>query len=212
MILPHDREHLAQSLRVRLAAAAAQSLGHDISGVSANRRAAVLVPLVLHPQGPTILLTRRAEHLPAHPGQICFPGGAHEVHDADLVATALRETEEEIGLAPQCVEVLGVLGEYQTSSRFCVTPVVGLVAPGFQLRPDPSEVDEAFEIPASVLLDPARYERRWVERAGMRIQSHFLDYEGRLVWGATAGMLIGFARLLGATGEPVERDDLVHYP
>ncbi len=211
MILPNDREHLAQSLRERLAAGL-PSLGHDISSVRANRRAAVLVPLVLHPEGATILLTRRAVHLPAHPGQICFPGGAHEVQDVDLVATALRETEEEIGLAPQCVEVLGILGEYQTSSHFCVTPVVGLVAPGFQLRPDPSEVEEVFEIPAAVLLDPARYERRWVVRGDMRIKSHFLDYEGYLVWGATAGMLVGFARLLGAPGEPVERDDLVHYP
>ena len=211
MILPNERGQLAQILRERLAAGGAP-LGHDISSAKAERFAAVLVPLVLHPQGPTILLTRRAAHLPAHPGQISFPGGAHEDHDVDRIATALRETEEEIGLAPHYVEVVGLLGEYQTSSRFSVTPVVGLVAPGFQLCPDPSEVEEVFEIPAAVLLDPARYERRWVVRDSMRIKSHFLDYEGRLVWGATAGMLIGCARLLGAVGEPVERDDLVYYP
>lgn len=211
MILPNERGQLAQILRERLAAGGAP-LGHDISSAKAERFAAVLVPLVLHPQGPTILLTRRAAHLPAHPGQISFPGGAHEDHDVDRIATALRETEEEIGLAPHYVEVVGLLGEYQTSSRFSVTPVVGLVAPGFQLRPDPSEVDEVFEIPASVLLDPARYERRWVVRGSLRIKSHFLDYEGRLVWGATAGMLIGFARLLGAAGEPVERNDLEYRP
>lgn len=211
MILPNERGQLAQILRERLATGGAL-LGHDISSARAERFAAVLVPLVLHPQGPTILLTRRAAHLPAHPGQISFPGGAHEDHDVDRIATALRETEEEIGLAPRYVEVVGLLGEYQTSSRFSVTPVVGLVAPGFQLRPDPSEVEEVFEIPAAVLLDPARYERRWVVRGGMRIKSHFLDYEGRLVWGATAGMLIGFARLLGAAGEPVERDDLEYRP
>ncbi|MDR3410164.1 MAG: CoA pyrophosphatase [Formivibrio sp.] len=211
MILPHDRQSLAQSLRERLAGDVLP-LGGDIAGRLAGRQAAVLVLLVLHPQGPTILLTRRAAHLPAHPGQISFPGGAREDCDVDLVATALRETQEEIGLSQHSVEVLGMLGEYQTSSLFCVTPVVGLVEPGFLFSPDTAEVEEVFEIPAAVLLDPSQYERRWVERGGMRIKSHFLDYEGRLVWGATAGMLIGFARLLGSVGEPMERDDLVHYP
>jgi hypothetical protein len=93
-----------------------------------------------------------------------------------------------------------------------VTPVVGLIEPGFSLQPDPAEVDAILEIPAAALLDPARYERRWVERSGLRIKSHFLQYEEHLVWGATAGMLIGFGRLMGATGEPVERDDLVYRP
>lgn len=210
MILPqHDQ--LKDWLLARLAVEKL-SLGGDVSGLPAYKDAAVLIALVLRPDEVTVLLTRRASHLPAHPGQISFPGGAKEAHDADLAATALRESHEEIGLRPEQVDVLGVLGEYHTSSRFRVTPVVGLVYPELALHPDPAEVDEIFELPASVLLDPARYERRWVERPGVRIKSHFIEHNGYLVWGATAGMLIGFARLLGAKGEPVERDDMVHRP
>lgn len=209
MLLPN--EGLASWLRERLARGG-DSLASDLSAPLARRAAAVLVGFVPRQDGGTILLTRRAAHLPAHPGQVCFPGGAREAHDADLIATALRESHEEIGLLPRQVEVLGLLGEYHTVSCFRVTPVVGLVQPEFYLFPDPAEVAEVFELPAAVLLDPARYERRWVERPGMRIKSHFLEYNGYLVWGATAAMLIGLARLLGATGEPVERDDLVHRP
>jgi len=199
MILPqHDQ--LKDWLLARLAVEKL-SLGGDVSGLPAHKDAAVLIALVLRPDEVTILLTRRASHLPAHPGQISFPGGAKEAHDADSAATALRESHEEIGLRPEQVDVLGELGEYHTSSCFRVTPVVGLVNPGLDLHPDPAEVDEIFELPASVLLDPARYERRWVERPGVRIKSHFLECNGYLVWGATAGMLIGFASLLGLTQE-----------
>ncbi len=211
MIFPVQYQQLASMLRVRLAA------GHKPQGADrpdsvTGRPAAVLVGLVPRASGVTILLTRRAAHLPAHPGQICFPGGAHEAHDVDAEATALRESHEEIGLAPERVQIMGRLGLYHTSSRFCVTPVVGLVSPDAAFVPDPSEVEEVFELPAAQLLNPARYERRWVERPGVRIRSHFIECEGKLVWGATAGMLIGFARLLGVEGEPIERDDLVYRP
>lgn len=211
MILPDTSESLAIWLRERLANA--QKIPEkDVAAQPDGRPAAVLIGLVLRPSGLAILLTRRALHLPAHPGQISFPGGAMENRDADLVDTALRESQEEIGLLPEYVDVLGELGCYHTVSRFCVTPVVGLVSPEARLSPDPSEVSEIFELPARTLLNPALYERRWVERPGVRVKSDFIDCEGRLVWGATAGMLIGFARALGAIGIPVERDDLVHRP
>ncbi len=211
MILPADAVELAALLRERLASGY-KPQGSDRPDPVPGRPAAVLVGLIPRGSGVTILLTRRAAHLPSHPGQISFPGGAHEAHDADAVATALRESQEEIGLAPERVQVLGQLGFYHTSSRFCVTPVVALVSPEAGLDPDPAEVEAIYELPATQLLDPGRYERRWVERPGLRIKSHFIECEGRLVWGATAGMLIGLARLLGAQGEPVERDDLVYRP
>lgn len=211
MILPVDPEMLATLLRERLDTDH-KPQGADRPDPVPGRPAAVLVGLVPRASGVTILLTRRAAHLPSHPGQISFPGGAHEPHDVDAVATALRESQEEIGLAPERVQVLGSLGFYQTSSRFCVTPIVGLVSPEAGLDPDPSEVEEIFELPAAQLLNPALYEQRWVERGSLRIKSHFIECEGKLVWGATAGMLIGFARLLGALGEPIERDDLTYHP
>jgi len=211
MIWPSERAAWRAFLRERLSHPD-KPQGWDIAHRAATREAAVLVPIVLRPQGATVLLTRRALHLPAHPGQISFPGGAVEDGDADAVATALRETGEEIGLAPRWIEIVGELGEYRTSSAFRVTPVVGLVEPGFTLQPDPAEVDAVLEIPVAALLDPARYERRWVERGELRIKSHFQQYGEHLVWGATAGMLIGFGRLLGIAGEPVERDDLVYRP
>ena len=214
MILPSDPEQLASWVRQRLAVDD-KPHGSDMlehKNALNGRPAAVLVGLIPRPEGVTILLTRRASHLPAHPGQISFPGGATEIQDIDSIATALRESREEIGLAPERVHVLGHLGFYQTSSRFCVTPVVGLITPEASLEADPNEVEEIFELPASILLNPVCYERRWVERRGGRVKSHFVDCQGKLVWGATAGMLLGFARLLGALGEPVDRDDLIFYP
>jgi len=208
---PTERALLADFLREKLANSEKWQ-GSDMASGKPTRAAAVLVPIVLRAEGATILLTRRALHLPVHPGQISFPGGAVEAEDADLTATALRETEEEIGLARSAIQIVGELGQYYTASAFCVTPVVGLIEPDFMLSPDPAEVEAVLEIPASALLDPSRYERRWVERGELRIKSHFQQYVEHLVWGATAGMLIGFGRLLGMAGEPVERDDLVYRP
>ena len=211
MIWPSGRAQWSALLREKLAHPD-QPIGWDIAHHETTREAAVLVPIVLNPQGATVLLTRRALHLPAHPGQISFPGGAVEAGDANAAATALRETEEEIGLAAERIEIVAELGEYRTASAFRVKPVVGLIEPGFILTPDPAEVDAILEIPVALLLDPARYERRWVERGGMRLKSHFQQCGEHLVWGATAGMLIGLGRLLGAVGEPVERDDLLYRP
>lgn len=199
MLLP-DVDCLPCWLSERLATGARSTGGDGRTG--AIRTASVLIPIILHPSGATVLLTERAAHLSAHAGQVSFPGGASEPQDVDAIATALRETEEEIGLSAGCVEVLACLGEYHTISGFCVTPVVGLVQPGFSLLPDPTEVADVFELPLSVVLDRSRYEKRWVSRKGVRGATHFLECDRRVVWGATAGMLLNFSLDLDLDGIP----------
>ncbi|MFC7419391.1 CoA pyrophosphatase [Iodobacter arcticus] len=196
MILPSSNQ-ITPWLQVKLNAAKKTVSGDLAGGALANSRAAaVLIPLVLHPAGTTVLFTERAAHLSTHAGQVSFPGGAYEVQDVDLIATALRETQEETGIAADRVEVIACLAEYFTISRFRVTPVVGVLQPGFELAPDPNEVAEVFELPLSVLLDVRRFERRMVERNGQRGFTHFLEHDGRVVWGATAGMLLMLAKSL----------------
>src|SRR6056297_1110083 len=141
-------------------------LNPDLRPDGPLRPAAVLVPLVDRADGLTVLLTERTAHLHAHAGQISFPGGAFEPGDADAVAAALRETEEEVGLAPEQVEVVGRLDTYVTRTGFEVTPVVGLVRPPVLLRPDPFEVADVFEVPLDFILDPARPERHSLEFLG----------------------------------------------
>ncbi|KAF0814237.1 putative Nudix hydrolase NudL [Andreprevotia sp. IGB-42] len=200
-MIPASAE-LARWLHQRLAAHQPRHDG-DHPDYSAHRAAAVLIALVLRPQGATILLTERAQHLSTHAGQISFPGGRVEETDADVVAAALREAQEEIGLDPAQVSVVGRLGSYATISGYLVTPVVACVAAEhLALSVDPGEVAAVFELPASVLLDPARYERRVVERRGIRGVSHFVEYDGKLVWGATAGMLLMLIAALDIDGSP----------
>jgi 8-oxo-dGTP pyrophosphatase MutT (NUDIX family) len=165
------------------------------------REAAVLIPLVVHGAGTTVLLTRRTAHLHDHAGQISFPGGGVERHDVDAVATALRETEEEVGLRAESVEVLGLLPRYATATGYLVTPVVGLVAPGFSLQLDRFEVEEVFEPPLAFLMDPAHHERRLIDFDGRRRTFYAMPYEaGRryFIWGATAAMLRNLYHLLRA--------------
>jgi 8-oxo-dGTP pyrophosphatase MutT (NUDIX family) len=161
------------------------------------RPAAVLVPLVDHSNGMTVLLTRRTAHLSAHAGQIAFPGGRIEPEDADPTAAALRETEEEIGLTRDRVAIIGRLDTYVTGTGFEVTPAVGLVAPPFVLTLDPFEVAEAFEVPLSFVLD--RSNHRTVTRTyeGRTRTFYVLPFENRYIWGATAGMLVNLAEVLG---------------
>ena len=159
--------------------------------------ASVLIALVLR-DTMTVLLTQRTDHLSDHPSQISFPGGRAEPTDADAVATALREAHEEIGLDAAEVEVLGRLPTYTTGTGFIVTPVVGLVRPGAELRADPHEVAEVFEVPLVWLMNPANHQRHAVEIAGRRreflsIPWQGVDADGRprryFIWGATAAML-----------------------
>mgnify|MGYP001822289191 CR=1 FL=1 len=152
--------------------------------------AAVLVPLVQHRQGTTVLLTQRTDHLHDHPGQVSFPGGRMEKLDTSPVRTALRETEEEIGLPSELVEVGGYLDPYQTGTGFRVTPVVGFVRPGFELELDSFEVARAFEVPLSFVLDPVNHERHHREVRGQRRQFYVLPYRDHYIWGATAAMLV----------------------
>ena len=159
--------------------------------------AAVLVPVILRPEGLTVLFTQRTAHLNDHAGQVSFPGGRCEADDPSPVHTAPRETEEEIGLEPARIEVLGLLPEYRTGTGFTVTPVVGLVRPPFELSLDSFEVAEVFETPLAFFLDPANHQRHSMEIGGVRRHYYAMPYEGYFIWGATAGMLVSLHRLLG---------------
>lgn len=167
----------------------------------APRHAAVLVPIVLR-EHPTILLTERTLQLANHSGQIAFPGGKADDDDADAAATALREAQEEVGLDPTFVQVLGVLPQYVTGSAFIITPVVALVQPGFTLTPNAFEVADIFEVPLEFLMNPAHHQRHALEWQGVRREWFSMPYQDQLrqrfIWGATAGMLRNFYRLLSA--------------
>jgi 8-oxo-dGTP pyrophosphatase MutT (NUDIX family) len=180
--------------------APAQRGDHDLNpGVRPGgklKQAAVLVPLIDHADGLSVLLTQRTAHLAAHAGQISFPGGGMEPEDADAVAAALRETEEEIGLARDRIEILGRLDLYVTGTGFEVTPVVGLIRPPFPVTPDPFEVAEIFEVPLDFLVDPANRERHSREFNGRTRHFYALPYRERFIWGATAGMLVNLAHVL----------------
>ena len=162
------------------------------------KAASVLVPIVARTAELTVLFTRRTAHLKDHSGQVSFPGGRAEARDASPEATALRETREEIGLAPEHVELLGRLADYHTRTGFRVSPVVGLVTPPFALSPDAFEVEEVFEVPLSFLLDPKHHQRHAREFRGRVVQYYAIPYRGHYIWGATAGMLVNLYRHLAA--------------
>ena len=153
------------------------------------RPAAVLVPIIRRAKEPTVLLTRRADHLRSHKGQISFPGGRRDAGDVSTAANALREAEEEVGLPPANVEVVGYLDDYPTMTRYLVTPVVGVVSGEPVLRPHEGEVAEVFEVPLGFVLDPASFERKVFSRDGLNVPFFELNYGHHRIWGATAGML-----------------------
>ena len=160
--------------------------------------AAVLVPMVAREGRVSLLFTQRTPHLAAHAGQISFPGGRVESDDAGREDTALRETEEEIGLARKHVQVLGALPEYSIPTGFRITPVVGWIVAPFDTQPDPFEVADIFEAPLEHFLDVARYQRHEYHFNGRHRHYVAIPYEGRYIWGATAGMLLSLARMLSA--------------
>jgi len=166
------------------------------------RPAAVLVPLVRREPGITVLLTQRTDDMPSHAGQIAFPGGRPHPDDADAIATALRETEEEVGLARHFVEVIGPVDRYRTGTGYEITPVVGIVSPGFTTRADPREVADVFEVPLAFLLDPSHHRRHTLVAEGVRRDWFSMPYQDgaveRFIWGATAGMLRNFYCFLAA--------------
>ncbi len=177
---------------------------HDLNEIGMRPKpplipAAVLVPLVDHGDRLTVLLTERAADLRAHAGQISFPGGRIDPDDASPEAAALREAEEEISLPPASVELVGRLDTYEVRTGFEITPVVGFVAPGFEMVYEPGEVADAFEVPLDFILDPGNHERQSRVFQGKRRYFYVLPYEDRYIWGATAGMLVNLYEVL--TGE-----------
>ncbi|NCF81829.1 MAG: CoA pyrophosphatase [Proteobacteria bacterium] len=171
---------------------------HDLDAMPRSESpltpAAVLVPLVARPAGFQVLLTQRTDHLHDHAGQVSFPGGRREHTDAGSVETALRETREEIGLAEDFIEVVGLLDDYETGTGFRVTPVVSFVSEGFTLALDSFEVAEVFEVPLDYLFDPANHQKRSRDFNGRRRSYYLFEYQDRVVWGATAGMLMNLYR------------------
>ena len=163
--------------------------------------AAVLVAVVDRP-APAVILTLRAETMRKHPGQISFPGGRIDPGDSDAVAAALREAEEEIGLPPSAVDVIGIADRYMTVTGFEVTPVVGIVPPGLTLRPHPGEVEAMFEAPLHYLLDPLHQKVRSAEWRGRTRSYYEIEWQGRRIWGATAAMIVNLSRRLALTETP----------
>jgi len=205
---PISRDRLQpDALRRRFAAPPAWAPETAVERLFTTREpthASVLVPLVQRDEV-TVLLTLRTDHLHDHPGQISFPGGRAEPSDADAIATALREAEEETGLHARHIDVLGSLPTYTTGTGFIVTPVVALIEPPFSIDPDPFEVAEVFEVPLAFLMSPANHRRHGVEVEGVRREFLSMPWEsveaaprGYFIWGATAAMLRNFYRFLAA--------------
>ena len=159
-------------------------------------QAAVLIPVVDRKDGLTVLFTQRTDHLEHHPGQISFPGGHRDAEDITLEETALRETEEEVGIDRQHIEILGRISQYKTRTGFDVTPVVGFLQPDFKIKIDTFEVAEVFEVPLTFFLDPSNHERHKREFQGAEREFFAMPYNGYYIWGATAGMLVNFYEVL----------------
>ncbi|WP_375548428.1 CoA pyrophosphatase [Oceanicaulis alexandrii] len=169
--------------------------------------AAVLALLVKREAGLTVMFTRRADHLQAHPGQVSFPGGRQMAGRESLCDCALRETEEEVGLPPSAITMLGRWESYETGTGYAVTPFAGVIEPGFDLSPDPGEVAEVFETPFDFLMDPDNHKLEEREFAGMLRRFYAMPHKGRYIWGATAGMLraLSIRYAQGRPDEPVRR-------
>ena len=157
--------------------------------------AAVLLPIVRR-RNPTVLLTRRTDHLPRHAGQVSFPGGRASEGDTSLVETALRETREETGIDPAFITILGFLDAYETGTGYAILPVVGILEEGFALAPDANEVAHVFEVPLSYLLNPTNRQMTTRDFQGRSRTFYSFTYDGHYIWGATAAMLVNFSERL----------------
>jgi 8-oxo-dGTP pyrophosphatase MutT (NUDIX family) len=196
-VFPMTREGIAEGLARPAPPPEADDL-HLIALQEGARvtEAAVLVPLIGRSGRVQVLFTQRTAHLDDHAGQISFPGGRVEAGDASREQTALRETEEEVGIASGSISVLGRLPDYEIPSGFRITPVVGWIEPPFDLNPDPFEVAAVFEAPLDYFLEPAHYQRREFRFRGRHRHYMAIPFEGRYIWGATAGMLYYLCRML----------------
>ena len=186
---PFSRERIEKALRAH-----PQELDALLPSL---RPAAVLVPIIEHAE-PTMLFTRRTEHLSSHAGQICFPGGRVHPDDETLIQTALREMQEEIGLSPASVKIGGFLDSHETANTgYVILPVVGFLRADFVLRVNADEVAEVFEAPLSYILDPKHQDRRSLERNGVVRDFFAIDYGNHTIWGATAAMVVNLSERLG---------------
>ena len=188
---------LVERLRASLALAPRDGLlaGDLIEGAADAGRAAAVLVAITDRSDPGVLLTVRREHMRNHAGQVSFPGGRLDPGE-DAFAAALREAEEEIGLAPEHVKLWGAADQYRTVTGFAVTPVLGLVPPDLPLSPHEHEVADWFEAPLSFLLDPANQQRMSAEFQGHTRHYYQIDWQGRRIWGATAAMLVNLTRRL----------------
>jgi len=171
----------------------------DTSARSDIKPAAVCIPLLERPSGLHVLFTRRSANLYSHAGQICFPGGRIEAGDADYAQAALRETWEEVGIEPRFIELIGSQPSFLTSTLYTMKPVIGIVRPGYTLKPDRSEVDEVFEVPMEALLDPAQHRLHEIrpEDGGPRY-FFSVSWGGYFIWGATAALIRNLYHYLAA--------------
>ena len=160
--------------------------------------AAVLIPLVLRKSGITLLFTRRTEALTNHPGQISFPGGHVDSKDNSPIEAALRETKEEVGIGEKHINIIGTLDVYETRTGFSVLPIVGFIYPPFDIRPDPREVAEVFEVPLSFLMDSRNHEQHTRQIKGNDRKFHAILFGSYFIWGATAGMILNLYNILNA--------------
>jgi len=169
----------------------------QVNSLQPLRPAAVLLLVVNHASGPNVVFTQRTAHLSDHAGQISFPGGRCDPEDCTPERTALREAEEEVGIGAERIEILGRLPEYRTSTGFAVTPVVGWAEPPLEYRPHAQEVESVFEVPLAFLLDPHNHRYESAFYRGRLRKYWAMPYGERFIWGATAGMLVTFYRLMG---------------
>ncbi|MEO0411171.1 MAG: CoA pyrophosphatase [Pseudomonadota bacterium] len=170
--------------------------GYPVDARTAPVNAAVLIPIVDRGNSLSVILTKRSQALRKHAGQVAFPGGREDLTDLSSTATALREAEEEIGLPRQDVDILGTLKRYRTGTGFAITPIVGVVPQHFSPVPEPGEVEEVFEARLDILLDPANHKIESAVWQGKKRDYYVLPHERHLIWGATAGILVGLSQLI----------------
>ncbi len=162
-------------------------------GSDDHREAAVLIPITDRPE-PGVILTQRPENLRNHAGQVAFPGGKIDESDADEIAAALREAEEELAIPPADVNIIGATDIYYSGSGYRITPVIGVIPPDLDLRPNPGEVDDWFEIPLTQLLNLENFTQRRAMRNGRERQYYDMTWQDRRIWGVTAGIIVNLAR------------------